>query len=85
MADAAVSAPLQDVSVTDEVLPKSQMQLTVTVSARLCTAQYNKEIAYFQKNTAVPGFRKGGKKGKKVGPASRRRSFARIHAAEHVH
>ena len=64
---AAVAAPQQDVSVTDEMLPKSQMQLTVTVSPRLCTAQYNKEIAYFQKNTTVPGFRKGGKgRGKKV-------------------
>lgn len=62
----APAAPVQDVSVTDERLPKSQMRLTVTVSPRLCTAQYNKEIAYFQKNTTVPGFRKGGKKGKKV-------------------
>ena len=62
---AVPAAPVQDVSVSEERKPRSHTLLTVTISPRLCTAQYNKELAYFQKNTQVPGFRKG-KKGAKV-------------------
>lgn len=64
----AIASPQQDVSVTEETLPRSYTLLTVTVSPRLASAQYKKEMAFFQKNTQVPGFRKGGKKGKKARP-----------------
>ena len=65
-AAAVPGARVQDVSVTEERMPRSHMLLTVTISPRLCSAQFSKEMAYFQKNTQVPGFRKGGKKGNKV-------------------
>ena len=67
-ASAAAGFPIR---ATEERLPNAHVRLTVEVPPSAVEEMYNKEVEWWRKNgkTDVPGFRKSGKKGKKVSAA----------------